>query len=88
VDDERDPDEPVPDEDDETMSHESWLAGLVSDHCEQAGLIPGVDHFSWEWHVETGQPEAPNEPAAEGPAPEVGDFGGDGGDFGGLDFGF
>ncbi len=88
--------EPAPDleEEEDTLSHDAWLCGVIARRCEEQGLVPKTDEFSFEWHQEFDQAFATaTEAQAEGPAgTDRGDAGGDsgnglGGGFGG-DFGF
>ena len=34
------------------QERDTWIAGVIARHCEQAGLIQPDDDFSWEWHQE------------------------------------
>jgi len=34
------------------MERDFWIAGVIARNCQDAGLIPKVDQFSWDWHME------------------------------------
>jgi hypothetical protein len=60
IDDFLNPDDPDQEEEESGVSslplpdneHETYLAGIAAKHMREAGVMPEVDEFSWEWHVQ------------------------------------